>query len=108
MDLHPSVGQKKNHWMREAACLDVHVRNFFPTGGPGVDVLAEERSAIEICGRCPVWRECLGWAYQMQAQVGVFGRLAARERSARTLDEAVELAEGRQGYRGDPSGEPRP
>lgn len=40
-------------------------------------------AAIEICGRCPVREDCLGWALEMPEPVGIWGGLTARQRNGR-------------------------
>lgn len=41
------------------------------------------KAAIEICGRCSVREDCLGWALEMPEPVGIWGGLTARQRNGR-------------------------
>lgn len=67
-------------WKADAACARLVMRVqrrqdwFFPNRG---DQLAK---AIAVCARCPVWRECLGFALATCETEGVWGRAAASHR----------------------------
>ncbi|MGW0316806.1 WhiB family transcriptional regulator [Streptomyces flavidovirens] len=68
-------------WLRSAACADADPEIFFPVGvkGPALD---EQAAAKEVCGRCPVTRQCLSYALRSGQRTGVWGGLSEDERSA--------------------------
>jgi len=62
-------------WMADAACRDHPELTWFP--GQGVDV----RAAVQICGECPVRKECLDYAAGYgELLAGVWGGLSPGER----------------------------
>lgn len=84
-------------WVGCAACRRHDTAEFFEN----------EEAATEVCRVCPVWRECLRWAWRETQlptgetarpawEAGVYGGLTAGERAGRTLDEALEVAAERR------------
>lgn len=69
-------------WRREGACahLDMEVitrqEMFFARRGASRDIAR----ALEVCGPCPVWRECLGFALATDETEGIWGRAAGSHR----------------------------
>lgn len=63
-------------WMDQANCRDMDVNLFFPqvTGG-NYDPFARE-----VCASCPVQEECLWYANETSADVGMFGGLSPEQR----------------------------
>ncbi|MFI6288326.1 WhiB family transcriptional regulator [Streptomyces sp. NPDC051018] len=72
-------GPDTMEWQREAACTDEDPELFFPISaiGPGAGQLDRAR---EVCGRCPVSRECFDWALSTGQRTGVWGGTAASQR----------------------------
>lgn len=85
-------------WLRRAACADTDPELFFPVGvkGPALD---EQAAAKEVCGRCPVTRQCLAYALRSGQRSGVWGGMGEEERSP--------LHRKRAGARAGRSGLPR-
>jgi WhiB family transcriptional regulator, redox-sensing transcriptional regulator len=68
----PSLG----HWRSRGACAGEDPEMFFPShGDPGAE-------AREVCSRCPVRRDCLDYAMEVD-EFGIWGGLDQRERRAR-------------------------
>lgn len=64
-------------WQDDAACngLSTDDKNlFFPTQGQAVG------KAIAICEQCPVQIDCLVYSYKTNAQGGIWGGMASKER----------------------------
>ncbi len=59
-------------WFPMAACRDTDVTIFFR------DSTSDEAKAI--CAECAVEEECLNYAVDTVSQLGVFGRMDAKER----------------------------
>lgn len=59
-----------------AACAEVDPELWFPErgGGPAGDAKA-------ICRRCPVQRDCLDWALDVNEEFGIWGGLSPSERA---------------------------
>ncbi|MFE2164830.1 WhiB family transcriptional regulator [Streptomyces sp. NPDC059447] len=74
-------------WEDDAACREIGVEAFFPTGH-GAEFNAGIRNAKTICRRCPVREECLALALDIEGPYGpdkrggVWGGLTAHERAA--------------------------
>ena len=66
-------------WMTDAECAvsGVPLEDYFPTPGH-----APSMEALSACGRCPVRRECLAWAYKRKLAHGWFAGVAPTLRSA--------------------------
>lgn len=66
-------------WMSQGACQDTDPDLFFPVGaaGPALYQIAEAKA---VCGRCPVRRECLGYALETGQNAGVWGGTSEEER----------------------------
>ena len=73
-------------WRHRAACRDVDSTVFFspdPEGAPARE--AREAEAKAICARCPVIRECAGYALIAGERYGVWGGLSEQDRLALRL-----------------------
>ena len=70
-------------WRLRAACREVDSAVFFsPDGERGPAREVREARAKAICARCPVIRECAGYAIVAGERYGVWGGLSERERLA--------------------------
>jgi WhiB family transcriptional regulator, redox-sensing transcriptional regulator len=70
-------------WRLRAACREVDSAGFFsPDGERGPAREVREARAKAICARCPVIRECAGYAIAAGERYGVWGGLSERERLA--------------------------
>lgn len=67
------------NWHERAACRSEDPELFFPVSDDGSSLLQIER-ARRICHRCPVLRECRGWALRNGERDGVWGGLTPRQR----------------------------
>jgi WhiB family redox-sensing transcriptional regulator len=75
-------------WLDLAACAGMDTDLFFPQeniGGPqrGRGVSGEKervKRALDICRECPVRRECLLYAIELNCTHGIFGGMDAAER----------------------------
>jgi WhiB family redox-sensing transcriptional regulator len=69
------------NWRDDAACLDADPDLFFPVGttGPVLDQIDE---AKRICRACPVRKQCLAWALDLDAAAGIWGGTTDDERRA--------------------------
>ncbi|MCX5205544.1 WhiB family transcriptional regulator [Streptomyces sp. NBC_00237] len=67
-------------WTQDAACTEVDPELFFPVSalGPGA---AQTQRAKEVCARCPVRAQCLGWALETRQRAGVWGGTDEKERA---------------------------
>ncbi len=63
-------------WHRDAACAGEPVGIFLPGLGE------RNTAAMELCGRCPVRRDCLDWAIAEQINHGVYGGMSPAARRA--------------------------
>lgn len=63
-------------WTERARCRGLDPEQFF------LRSVALSRSAIKICGRCPVKEECLSYAVEHDVDFGVWGGLTERQRRA--------------------------
>jgi WhiB family transcriptional regulator, redox-sensing transcriptional regulator len=68
-------------WRDRAACLSVDPELFFPIGNTGPAHIQTEEAKV-VCSRCEVIGDCLSWAMDSRQEDGVWGGLAAEERSA--------------------------
>ncbi|MET8471326.1 WhiB family transcriptional regulator [Streptomyces sp. NPDC004856] len=68
-------------WLDRAACVDEDPELFFPVGTTGPSV-QDEQAAKEVCDRCPVITECLGWAVATGQTTGVWGGTSETERAS--------------------------
>ncbi|WP_435111646.1 WhiB family transcriptional regulator [Nocardiopsis synnemataformans] len=90
---------KQGDWASRGVCRErpelfavpdarVSVRGVEIREGPSARI-QRERAAVQMCWRCPVWRECREWALQDSGQVEtVCGGLTPkqlREERARTV-----------------------
>ena len=66
-------------WASRGACLDSDPDLFFPIAptGPGLQQIAQAKA---VCARCPVRRECLGFAQATHQVHGVWGGTSEEER----------------------------
>ena len=62
-------------WMVEARCRGASPTEFFPSDGMGVEL------AQHICDGCPVRAECLEYAIERPALLGLWAGTKAAERS---------------------------
>lgn len=63
-------------WMDEANCRDMDVNLFFPEKAGGT----YSPFAREVCSLCTVQEECLWYANETSADVGMFGGMSPEER----------------------------
>jgi WhiB family redox-sensing transcriptional regulator len=79
-------------WRDRAACRHTDPELFFPVGTSG-PALRQIGRAMEVCGACPVRKQCLAWALDRALDFGIWGgttedqrrvirRIARRPRSA--------------------------
>lgn len=66
-------------WHADAACAEVSGDLFFPEAG---GTAKETQLAKELCGRCLVREECLGYALKHREQYGIWGGTTPQERLA--------------------------
>lgn len=69
-------------WTEQAACLGADPALFFPDEQHATSE-ADIRRAKAICFECPVWRQCLSYALDTGATVGIWGGLEPAERAVR-------------------------
>jgi WhiB family transcriptional regulator, redox-sensing transcriptional regulator len=69
-------------WRLLAACRDADPDLFFPVSasGPCLDQITQAKA---ICARCPVRRQCLGFALNTRQDHGVWGGMSEQERRPR-------------------------
>lgn len=76
-------------WTNDALCAEVGGDDWFPEkGGP-------THAAKNICKRCDVQSECLGWALEHGERFGIWGGLSADERRRLARRLAASRAKGR-------------
>lgn len=68
------TGDTPYQWQDDAACAETDPDMFFPDMGDWLT----SKSALEICGTCPVVQQCK--ALGMQFEHGIFGGMSARSR----------------------------
>lgn len=76
-------GTAEHHWLwqEDAACRELGSRLFFhPVGERGPESEERDAAAKEVCARCPVRRECLRHALEVQEPFGIWGGLTEQER----------------------------
>ena len=66
-------------WRVEAICRDTDPELFFPVGTTGYALLQIAR-AKEVCGQCPVNRDCLDYALETNQDSGIWGGTSEEER----------------------------
>ncbi len=66
-------------WRHQAACLNEDPELFFPIGNTGPALLQIEE-AKQVCRRCEVVDQCLGWALDAGQDHGVWGGMGEDER----------------------------
>ena len=74
-------------WLDRAACssLDVdQLSMFFVDAGKAIS-----KEALQLCGRCPVRRDCLDHAYRYDVISGYFGGMSPSKRKVLTRDQAL-------------------
>ena len=68
-------------WMVKAACASVPTEIFYPPIG-------KESLALEVCASCPVSKECLDYAMDLEGSAtiddrhGIFGGLTPKQRTS--------------------------
>jgi WhiB family transcriptional regulator, redox-sensing transcriptional regulator len=75
MQLTRNVGD----WRSHAACLSTDPELFFPISSLG-PARVQVRRAKEVCARCPVRQQCLGYALAHGPVQGVWGGTTDDER----------------------------
>ena len=68
----------------KAACRGMDVEDFFFTEGrriPITDKNDSNNKVRPICFKCPIWENCLTWAFDNEKH-GVWGGLSAMERNS--------------------------
>lgn len=63
-------------WHADALCAGEPVGLFFPAAGH------PNQPGIDICGRCPVRRQCLKWAIDNDIRFGIWGGMSTPARKA--------------------------
>ena len=71
--------REQENWRMRAACRHSNPELFFPEGTAG-PALAAADLAKRTCGTCPVQAQCLNWALDHGAVVGIWGGLSEGER----------------------------
>lgn len=69
-------------WMEDALCKGLSPEPWYPPlehPSPN-DYYAVAR---EVCNRCPVWEDCLGYSIKNQEKHGMWGGLTPQERNGR-------------------------
>ena len=66
-------------WRADAICRDTDPELFFPVGTTGYALLQIAR-AKEVCGQCPVNRDCLDYALETNQDSGIWGGTSEEER----------------------------
>ena len=66
-------------WRSEAICRDTDPELLFPVGTTGYALLQIAR-AKEVCGQCPVHRDCLDYALETNQDSGIWGGTSEEER----------------------------
>lgn len=66
-------------WRDQAICRDTDPDLFFPIGTTGQALVQIER-AKEVCGECPVQRDCLEYALETNQDSGIWGGLDEEQR----------------------------
>lgn len=98
-----SLPDAKTHiWQDDAACQFADPDLFFPKGG----AKANYSQAIKLCAGCPVWRQCLQFGLESDAEYGMFGGASPADRKdikSGRIDRA-NFAPGHGGIGGTPGG----
>lgn len=79
-------------WATEALCAGKPTIAFYPEGRPG-EMPTSWVHARDLCGRCPVADECLGYALDNRDAHGLWGGIPPKKRRALSRlprDEAIE------------------
>ncbi|CAB4362748.1 MAG: WhiB family transcriptional regulator [Actinobacteria bacterium] len=66
-------------WRRSAICRDTDPDLFFPVGTTGYALVQIDR-AKQVCGECPVQRDCLDYALETNQDSGIWGGTSEEER----------------------------
>ena len=66
-------------WRRDSICRDTDPDLFFPVGTTGHALVQIDR-AKEVCGECPVSRDCLEFALETNQDSGIWGGTSEEER----------------------------
>lgn len=76
------------NWRHQALCRDTDPELFFgPNDSTGTDITHNwEHTAITVCNRCPVRRDCLNDALRSSHSYGVAGGRTAGQRKALLTD----------------------
>ncbi|CAN5833641.1 WhiB family transcriptional regulator [soil metagenome] len=70
-------------WQTQGACRTVDPESFFsPDSERGARRSRREAAAKALCAQCPVVRQCLEYAMQVNEPHGVWGGLSSNERQA--------------------------
>lgn len=81
---------KRPAWQERAACRGTGTGRFFPSEGSSL------MQARRVCGRCPVYDECLGYALAHPSLKGIWAGTSERKR--RKLRVAAGLAPAPEAY----------
>lgn len=76
-------------WQRDAACRGQGEDAFFG------DDRVTRQVAVDVCGACPVRRDCLEYALAERISVGIWGGLTERQRGAIAMDRRRQLRAAR-------------
>jgi WhiB family transcriptional regulator, redox-sensing transcriptional regulator len=75
-----------SEWMDKANCKNMDTNLFFPSNGQNIT-----HFVAEVCNQCPVIEECLWYANETHADVGVFGGMSGNQRKSWRKRNRVEL-----------------
>lgn len=85
-------------WLEQANCADLppeELDKFFVEAGRTIS-----QSTLELCRRCPVRRECLEHAYDVEAAAGYFAGMSPGQRRSMTFEQALVYIENDPPRRG--------
>jgi WhiB family redox-sensing transcriptional regulator len=68
-------------WRSHANCIGVDPELFFPISSTGLGRM-QAQAAKQVCGACPVARECARWALRQGELYGIWGGLDEEDRRA--------------------------
>lgn len=79
-------------WLHQAGCRGTDPETFFPDRW-NAEAL---RPVREICGACPVARECLAYAIEFNLEFGIYGGLTPSARDAYRREHKLTARRGRR------------
>jgi WhiB family redox-sensing transcriptional regulator len=85
-------------WKTRGLCRNDDPDLWYPDpADPPLKRAAKTMRAISICKRCPVWAECLRYAFRIEDDWGIFGGQTKnmRTRTRKRIEERKRMREGR-------------